>query len=66
MTLGSIGNGAQKSVEIEVLPYAPGPVSNSAISHFQRLSIRRGDNNSSIREVTVEVHLYLPLIIKSP
>ena len=63
--LGSIGNGSQKTVEIEVLPTKAGPVSNTA-----GVTSSIGDpvpgNDSSVRNLMVEMHLYLPLIIKKP
>jgi hypothetical protein len=61
--LGSLTNGAQQSVDIEVLPSLSGPVSNTATVTSSILD-PGGANNSSTREVTVEMHLFLPLIIR--
>jgi uncharacterized repeat protein (TIGR01451 family) len=62
-SLGSLNSGADQSVDIEVLPSVSGPVSNTATVTSSILD-PGGANNSSTREVTLEVHLFLPLIIK--
>jgi uncharacterized repeat protein (TIGR01451 family) len=63
-SLGSLSNGAQRSVDIEVISNVSGPVSNTA-RVASSISDPGGGNNSSTREVSVEVHLFLPLIIKN-
>lgn len=62
--LGSLSNGAQQSVDIGVFSNVSGPVSNTA-TVASSISDPAGGNNSSTRDVTVEVHLFLPLIIRN-
>jgi uncharacterized repeat protein (TIGR01451 family) len=62
--LGSLTNGAQQAVDIKVLPSMSGPISNTA-TVTSGISDPGGGNNSATREVSVEVHLFLPLIIKN-
>ncbi|MCU0578442.1 MAG: hypothetical protein MUF69_02745, partial [Desulfobacterota bacterium] len=63
-SLGSLSNGAQQSVDIEVISNVAGPVSNTA-TVTSSVSDPGGGNNSSTRDVSVEMHLFLPLIIKN-
>lgn len=60
--LGSMAGNTEKAVEIVVIPTVAGSVSNTA--SVTGIGDPGGGNNSSTRDVTVEVHLYLPLIIK--